>query len=47
MWNLYEHVFVVDEFCESPRGTLMVKVLHEVHVDYNLMNKIRIFFISK
>ena len=45
MLNLHERVLVVKELCESHRGAHMAKVLHEMLVDYNLTNKIRIFFI--
>ena len=44
MWNLHEHVLVVEDLCESHGGAHMAKVLHEVLVHYNLTNKIRVFF---
>ena len=44
MWNLHEYVLVVEELCGSHGGARMAKVLHEVLVDYNLMDKVRIFF---
>ena len=44
MWNLHECVLVVEELHESHGGAHMTKVLHEVLVDYNLTDKVRIFF---
>ena len=44
MWNLHECVLIVEELHGSHEGPYMAKVLHEVMVDYNLMNKVRIFF---
>ena len=38
MWNLHECVLVVEELCGSHGGAHMAKVLHEVLVDYNLMD---------
>ena len=42
MWNLHEYVLVVKEFCGSHGGAYMTKVLHEVLVDYNLTDNVRI-----
>ena len=39
----YECVLAVEEFCESYGGAHMTKVLHEVLVDYNFTDKVRIF----
>ena len=44
MWNLHEHVLVVEKLCKSHGGAHMAKVLHEVFIDYNLTDKVRIFF---
>ena len=44
MLNLHEHVLVVEELRESHGGTLMTKVLYEILMDYNLTDKVRIFF---
>ena len=43
MWNLHECVLAVEELCESHGGAHMAKVLHDVLVDYNLVDKVRIF----
>ena len=43
MWNLHECVLVVKELCQSHGDAHMAKVLHEVHIDYNLTDKVRIF----
>ena len=37
-------MLVVEELHESHRGAHMAKVLHEVFIDYNLTDKVRIFF---
>ena len=37
-------MLAVQELCESHRGAHMEKELHEVLIDYNLMDKVRIFF---
>ena len=44
MWNLHEGVLTIEELCEYHGGTHMVKVLHEILIDYNLTDKVRIFF---
>ena len=44
MWNLHECVLDVEELCGSHGGAYMANVLHEVLVDYNLTDKVRIFF---
>ena len=44
MWNLHECVFAVEELCGSHGGVHMAKVLYEVLIDYNLTDKVRIFF---
>ena len=43
MWNLHECVLAVEELRESRGGANMTKVLHEVHVDYNLTDLVRFF----
>ena len=43
MWNLHERVLAVKELRESHGGAHLAKVLHEVLVDYNLTDKVRIF----
>ena len=40
MWNLHECVLAVQELCGSHGGAHMTKVLHEVLVNYNLMDKV-------
>ena len=45
MWNPHERVFSVEELFESHGGAHMAKVLHEVLINYKLINKVRIFFI--
>ena len=44
LWNLREFFIVVEELCGSHGGAHMTKVLHDLLVDYNLMDKIRCFF---
>ena len=44
MWNLHEAVLTVEELCESHGGAHMAKVLHEILIYYNLMDKVRVFF---
>ena len=44
MWNLHECVLAVEELRESRGGAHMAKVLHEILIDYNLTNKVRVFF---
>ena len=43
MWNLHECVLSVEELRGSHGGAYMARVLHEVLVDYSLMDKVRIF----
>ena len=44
MSKLHECAFAVEELRGSHGGAYMAKVLHEVLVDYNLTDKVRIFF---
>ena len=44
--DIHKCVLAVKELHESHGGAHMEKVLHEVLVDYNLTNKVRIFFMS-
>ena len=44
LWKLHECVLVVKELRGSHGGAYMAKVLHEVLVDYNLTDKVRIVF---
>ena len=46
MWNLYERVLGVEELRESHEGAHMTKLLRAVLVDYNLIDKVRIFYVS-
>ena len=39
------YVLAIKELCESDRCVHMTKVLHEVLVDYNLTDKVRIFYV--
>ena len=39
------YVLDIKELCKSDRCVHMTKVLHEVLVDYNLTNKVRIFYV--
>ena len=43
MWKLHKCVLVVKELRGSHGRAYMAKVLHEVLVDYNLTDKVRIF----
>ena len=45
LWNLHERVLAVEELCESHGGVHMAKVLYELLIDYNLIDKVRNFFI--
>ena len=45
MWNLHKCVLSVEEMRESHGGAHMTKVLHEVLVEYNLTDRVRIFLI--
>ena len=47
MWNLHESVLAIEELCESHGGAHMAKVLHEILIDYNLTDKVRIFIICE
>ena len=43
MWTLHERVLAVEELRESDGGAHMIKVLHEILIDYNLTENIRFF----
>ena len=45
MWNLQKCVFVVKELSGSHGGAHMTKVLHDVLVDYNLIDKVIFLFL--
>ena len=45
MWNLHERVLAIEELCESHGGAHMAKVLHDILIDYNLMDKVRFLFV--
>ena len=44
IWNLHERVLAVEELCESHGGAHMAKLLYEILIDYNLTDKVRVFF---
>ena len=44
MWNRHERVLIAEELREYHGGAQVTKVLHEVLIDYNLTESVRIFF---